>query len=156
MSISALKYFGITVVFLLLCCPQDADAGNFKADYDRAFSAYQSATTRADFEQAAKQFKTLAARKDAGGLRVNALYWQGECWYDIKQYVKALGCFDKILLQPNSAKEEDARYKVAVCYVRLGWKDAAKWELSRFMRDFPQSNLLAKARKELQRVNTQK
>ncbi len=158
MSYSASRFFAMAAVVLaVLCCPQDTKAATFKQDYDRTFNAYKSATTKIDFEAAAWQFQALAERDDAGQLKVNALYWQGECWYDIKEYAKALNCFDRVLLFPNSSKEEGARYKVAVCYVRLGWNDAAEWELSRFMRDFPQSELVRKAREELQRVNnTQK
>jgi len=66
--------------------------------------------------------------------------------------LKALNCFEKVLILPQSNKEEAARYKVAVCYARLGWNEAARWELDRFIRDYPSSSLVTKAKNELSKL----
>ncbi len=125
---------------------------DFRQDYDHAYQTYKAATTPAEIRTAARTFQMLADRKDAGNLKVNSLYWLAECWYDLKEYLKALNCFERALLYPMSNKEEAARFKVAVCYARLEWNEAARWELSRFLRDYPSSQLAGRVRQELQKI----
>lgn len=127
-------------------------AGNFQADYDAAYKTYQAASDRDLKLKAAQLFEALTVRPDGGTLTPNAWYWLGECWYDLKDYPQALTCFERTLLYPQSNKEEAARFKVGMCYVRLGWSEAARWELSRFMRDYPRSDLLNIVRRELEKL----
>ena len=134
---------------LAAAAPLEAD---YRSDYDAALQAYQKATTRSQIETAAQRLGELAASPDAGSMRANALYWQGECYYDLKEYLKALACFECALLYPMSNKEEAARFKVAMVYAVLGWKETAQWEFSRFLRDFPASQLVPRARTELQKL----
>lgn len=140
----------------VVCClllamainPRDVSAG-FPEDYDKALKTFQSAKVKGDYENAARLFTTLSLRKDAGTLYANTLYWLAESWYGLKEYVQALNGFEKVLLIPRSNKEEAARFKVGVCYARLGWNESARWELSRFLRDYPSSSLVGVVRKEL-------
>jgi TolA-binding protein len=145
----ALKLLTLALVSLLSV--QTSLAG-FQADYDKALATFRGAKVKADYEQAAAQFAALTQRKDAGSLQGNTIFWLAESYYGLKDYLRALNCFEKVLLTPKSNKEEDARYKVAVCYVRLGWNDAAKWELTRFLRDFPSSSKVETVRKELTKL----
>ncbi len=140
---------GVLVVVLALCLLAETAFADFREDYNQAYQRYQAAGTRAEIKASAEAFLKLADRADAGALRSNSLYWAAECWYDLKDYARALNSFEKVLVLPKSNKEEAARYKVAVCYARLGWTEAAKWELNRFMRDYPSSSLVGKAKKEL-------
>ena len=139
------------VLSVLAAFPRLAHA-DYKSDYDAALQAYQKAADRSQIEAAAAQFGRLAERADAGSMQPNVLYWQGECYYDLKEYLRALACFERALLYPMSNKEEAARFKAALTYSVLGWKETAKWELSRFMRDFPSSTLVPRARSELQKL----
>jgi len=139
------------VLLATLCFSSTASAG-FTQDYESALNTFRGAKAPADYQKAAKLFTTLADRKDAGDMAGNCLYWQAECWYGLKEYTKALSAFEKVLLLPKSNKEEACRYKVAVCYVRLGMNDSARWELTRFLRDFPSSTLTTSAKRELDRM----
>lgn len=124
----------------------------FQEDYSTAYKAFENAKSDADKRVVADNFIELSKRSDAGPLKGNTLYWAAECWYSTKEYMKALSGFERVLLLPGSNKEEDARFKVAYCYMRLGWNDAAKWELQRFLKDFPSSrhvNRIQNALKEL-------
>ena len=141
-----------SLLFLVMLLYGSSLAGNFKQDYESAYNAYQKARSKTEFMSAADRFRVLSERDDAGQYRANTLYWLAECYYDLKDYVQALNNFERVLLFPQSNKEEAARYKVAVCYARLGWNKAAKWELSRFLRDYPESTLAEKARKELHQI----
>src|SRR3972149_4363480 len=123
---------------LLAAAPASAD---FRADYDAALASYQAAGSSADIAAAAARIEKLAARDDAGILRANVFYWLGECYWDLGQYQRALGNFERALLYPLNYKEEAARFKAALCQVKLGRKDAAVWELTGFLRDYPASNL---------------
>lgn len=125
----------------------------FREAYDTVYKTYQEASKREQIIDVAKSFAKLSERKDAGILIANVYYWQGECYYDLKEYEHALSCFEKALLYPQSNKEEAARFKVAICNLTLGNKATAKWEFSRFLRDYPSSNLAPRVRKELQRLN---
>lgn len=60
--------------------------------------------------------------------------------------------FERVLSTPQSNKEEDARYKAAICCARLNWIQTARWELSRFMRDFPASRHINSIRAELDKL----
>ncbi len=146
---------GAVVFGLLFFCTltPEVTAGAFAQDYDAAMAMYRVAKTKAEYEAAAQRFQALAERKDAGLYKVNALYWLAECWYDLKQYLRALNGFERVLLFPMSNKEADARFKVALCYARLGWVKGARWEFEQFLRDYPHSANASKARAELQRLN---
>ncbi len=129
----------------------DALAG-FNEDYEKAVKTFQSAKSSTDYQTAIRLFTALADRKEGGALHANCIYWLAESWYGLKDYVKALNGFEKVLLIPKSNKEEASRYKVGVCYVRLGWNDSARWELSRFLRDYPSSTLAGVTKRELEKL----
>jgi len=139
-----------TVVILALTVAVNHSFAGFREDYNQAYQTYQAAKSRAEIEASAEAFLKLAERNDAGALKSNSLYWAAECWYDLKDFLRALNGFEKVLILPKSNKEEAARYKVAVCYTRLGWDKSARWELNRFIRDYPSSSLVGRAKKELE------
>ncbi|MBM3328311.1 MAG: hypothetical protein FJY67_02400 [Calditrichaeota bacterium] len=149
-------YSGRCVLLLLMpLLVVSAGLAAFQDDYDRAFKKYQASRSNSDYESAAAAFAALSARSDAGSLRPNCIYWEGECWYGAKEYLRALMAFERTLVTPQSNKEEDARFKVAVCHVKLNWNDSAKVELSRFLRDFPASRHIAAVRRELDRLTAE-
>ncbi len=139
-----------TAIILTLTVAVNHSFAGFREDYNQAYQTYQAAKSKAKIKASAEAFLKLAGRNDAGALKSNSLYWAAECWYDLKDYLRALNSFEKVLILPKSNKEEAARYKVAVCYTRLGWVKAARWELNRFIRDYPSSSLVDKAKKELE------
>ena len=137
----------ISFIFVLLSLSNvQAD---YLQDYNNAYHAYEAANTEAKLKAAAQRFETLAERSDAGDLQDNTLYWLGQCLMDLRSYLKALNTFERVLLIPNSNKEEDARFKVVICYARLGWNETAQWEFNRFAWDYPTSCRLEDARQEV-------
>lgn len=137
-----------TLILICFLLPSLSSAG-ISAEYNQAYKSYQEAKTRVEITKAAERFLELADRDDAGALKANALYWAAECWYDLKEWLKALNTFERVLVTPGSNKEEAARFKVALSNVRLGNIESAKWELERFIRDFPSSSLIKRAGQEL-------
>ncbi|MDP8229468.1 MAG: tetratricopeptide repeat protein [Candidatus Electryoneaceae bacterium] len=122
---------------------------SFQQDYSKAYQTYENANTEAKLKAVAQQFEALTVRSDAGDRRYNALFWLGQCLMKMKRYLKALNTFERIFLIPNSNKDEDARFKVVICYARLGWNDTARWEINRFARDYPNSNSIDDARQAI-------
>jgi TolA-binding protein len=150
-----IKHSMIKILSLLIFCLLAGFGtvwAGFPEDYDKALKVLQSATTKAEFEASSRTFEELTQRSDAGALKANALYWLAEAWYGMRDYLKALNGFEKVMLYPQSNKEEPSRFKVAACYARLGLTDSARWEFSRFLRDYPSSNLVKIARDELSKL----
>ena len=146
-----IKFLSGCVVLMTLGLSNFANAG-FQADYDAALATFRSAKVQADYQKAASQFTTLAARSDAGTLKANTIFWLAECFYGMKDYTRALNTFERVMTIPKSNKEEDSRYKVAACYLRLNLREAARWELTRFLRDYPSSKKVDLVRKELNKL----
>lgn len=112
---------------------------DFNPLYQKAREAFDNARSPDQYRRAASLFHDLQSHPQAGAMVVNCIYWEGECWYGAKEFWRALVVFEKVLLTPGSPKEEDARYKVAMCYLQLGQKEEAIRELSHFLKDFPHS-----------------
>lgn len=142
------KAAALVVVMASQFGPSPSVAG-FREDYTEAVARCEAAGTRQELLEAAAAFEKLSRRPDAGALLPNTFYWQGECWWSLKEFQRALGCFERSLVYPLSNKEEPARFKVALCYARLGFMEAARWEITAFLRDFPSSPLAPRLRTEL-------
>lgn len=130
-------------------------ASTFKEDYDKAyelFSALSNEPQKAKLASVAVIFRELAKRNDAGKLKANALYWEGQCWFLSEDYLQALQVFERVLVNQNSNKEQDARFKVVQCHIHLKWMESAKWEVNRFEQDFPESKLIPLLKGELRRI----
>lgn len=150
-----MKHFGLAAAALaaiLVAGIAIAAPAGFQQDYDKAVASFRASKSPDDYRRAESQFAALIERKEAGDLLGNCLFWQAECWYGLKEYAKALNAFEKALLLPRSNKEEACRYKVAVCYARLEMNESAKWELTRFLRDYPKSELAGAAKRELDKL----
>lgn len=141
-------------LILVIACASIATPlfAGFQDDYDKALATFRAAKAHKDYQDAASQFAALCDRKDSGALKANALFWLAECFYGLREYARALNTFERVLLIPRSNKEEDSRYKVAICCVKLGWQDTARWELTRFLRDYPSSAKIDLVRKELSKL----
>lgn len=141
----------LITVFALLTATS-VYAASFKEDYDAAYKSFESAKSNSEITKVAEIFRKLSERNDAGKLIANTHYWQGACWYRLEEYSRSLQNFEKVLTYPLSYKEEDARYKVAVCYMRLKEFETAKWEFNRFLRDYPQSKHAGTVRNSLAKI----
>ena len=140
------------VTFLLFFFIAAGLQAGIKEDYSKTYRSYEKAKTTSQLRAIARQFQILSNRKDVGIYLANTLYWQAQCYYRMRQYLKALFLFERALLIPDTNKEEDARLKVAFCYRDMKWKQDAKWEFERFLKDFPRSRHIKVVQKELKRL----
>ncbi|MFN3821553.1 MAG: tetratricopeptide repeat protein [bacterium] len=127
---------------------------DFSSTYEQALEQWKRSRTREEFVRTAERFRELQTHPQVGDMKANCLFWEGESWYGAGEYWRALVLFEKVLLYPNSHKEEDARYKVGMCYVRLGKKLEAKRELDLFLKVYPQSRHSPKVKDLLKRFSS--
>jgi tol-pal system protein YbgF len=91
-------------------------------------------------DESLEGFKTFLKDFPRHNLAANSQYWMGEIYYDIDNFDKALLEFEKVEDNyPGSLKAPDAKFKVAMCYLKLEKKtDAVKTlnDLKRFYPDY--------------------
>ena len=51
-----------------------------------------------------------------GELADNAQYWIGECDFALKDYASALEAFHKVFQYSKTEKDDDAQFKLGLCY----------------------------------------
>ncbi|MCX7908146.1 MAG: tetratricopeptide repeat protein [Ignavibacteria bacterium] len=79
-------------------------------------------------------------------------YWKGEAYYYLKDYSKAIECFQKVLSFPKSGKKIEAQIMTAECYTRLGKLREAKREYQKFIEEYPFSEYAPRAKRMIQQL----
>jgi TolA-binding protein len=118
---------------------------DFRRRYVEALTAYQNG----QYDQAGDQFMELMKSGDQHELTDNSQYWLAECFYARKNFKRAISEFERIFNYPASDKGDDARYKIALCYWNVGSHDRARIEFQKLLDDYPNSDLVEKARRYL-------
>ena len=80
----------------------------------------------------------------------NAQYWTGECYYGLGKYRQALTAFTKVFAYRKTEKADDAQLKIARCYLGLDEKSKALSSFQKLLDEYPESEYLSKAQKEMQ------
>ena len=117
----------------------------FRKRYVSALTAYQNG----QFREAGNQFASLIRNGPEHDLADNSQYWLAECFYDLKNYRRAIAEFEKVYIYAGSDKKDDAQYKIALSYYNAGNQDQARKEFQRLLDDFPDSDLREKSRRYL-------
>ena len=87
-----------------------------------ALLAYQTGQYRA----AGNQFASLTRNGPEHDLADNSQYWLAECFYDLKNYRRAIAEFEKVYIYSSSDKKDDAQYKIALSYYNAGNQDTSR------------------------------
>ncbi len=144
------------IAFIVICFSNfTSNAATFIEDYDKAYDQYSALSKKSDrsqLTQTAMTFRELTKRKYTGKLKANPIYWEGQCLFLLGEYLHALQTFERVLVNHNSYKEVDARFKVVQCQIRLKWLKSTKWEFDRFVNDFPENKLIKVLKYELRQV----
>jgi TolA-binding protein len=82
----------------------------------------------------------------------NAQYWKGECLYGLGEYRRALVEFTKIFAFSRTEKADDAQLKIARCYLKLQEQDKAISAFRKLLNEYPNSEYVLRARKELKHL----
>ena len=118
---------------------------DYQGNYDRALELFHSR----DYHSAIEAFESLLATSANNSLSDNAQYWIGESHYALGQYDKAIIDFEKVFTFPKSNKDDDAQYKLGLCYMKKGDNVKAREEFQRLIDLYPKSEYISRAREKL-------
>jgi len=104
------------------------------------------------YDQAIGEFSEILAIAPGSKWADNAQYWIGECYYALENYRHSITEFQKVFAYPGSEKEDDAQFKIALSYIKLGDRERAREALERFLRNYPESEYVPKARSLLEEL----
>jgi tol-pal system protein YbgF len=117
--------------------------------YESALSMYRSGK----YTAAAEAFRTFVTRYTRHAYADNAVYWLGECAYDMKDYRLALKIFRRVVEEyPTGNKAPDALLKMGFSYIKLKESDNAKTVLAQLVESFPKSQVARLASETLVRI----
>ena len=115
----------------------------------RRYEAARALYYDRQYDKAVKEFAAILNSAPSSDLADNAQYWIGECYYGMGRFRQALTEFTKIFAYRNTEKDDDAQLKIARCYLSLGEKDRALMALRKLIDEYPESEYVANARREI-------
>jgi tol-pal system protein YbgF len=124
-------------------------AGEVGQVYPQAQAEYNAR----QYERALRQFATVIELDPAGDLADNAQFWVGECYWGLGKYTEAMAAFAKVFAYTGSDKADDAQLKIGRCYAALGEKIRAEEAFQKLLDEYPESEYVDAARKELARLS---
>lgn len=102
------------------------------------------------YDLAIEQFTRLLDTVPRDELADNAQYWIGECHYLLGKYRPALTAFTSVFAYSKTEKADDAQLMIARCYRELGERDKARAAFQKLLTEYPESEYVPTARRELQ------
>ena len=123
-----------------------AQGYNLNADYRMAYNDALNNYFNNDFLEAIQEFRILIQREPTGAYADNAQYWIGECYYSLEDFESAVTEFEKVFNFEENNKSDHALFKIAISYQQLGRYLKAQENMERFLREYPESELVNQAR----------
>ena len=115
--------------------------------YDQGYTLYKQAR----YDDARQVLRQYAAENPETKLTDNALFWVGESYYAQAQYEQAILEYDKVIQTfPRADKVPSALLKQAFAFDAIGGPADAKILLRKVLREHPDSEQAAIARKKLE------
>ena len=128
--------------------PSSASTGGVPRRYEAARAHYADR----QYERAVREFAAILSSAPDSNLADNAQYWLGECYFGMGRFRQALTEFTKVFAYRNTEKDDDAQLKIARCYLSLGEKNQALSALRKLIDEYPESEYVANARRELRQL----
>jgi tol-pal system protein YbgF len=117
--------------------------------YDAAFALVEAQ----NYSGAQTAFESFLASYPQSPLRANAQYWLAETHYAQLSFRTALAEFERVVNDyPLSNKLPDALLKIGYSNHELGNPDAARQALLRVLREYPDTEIAARAEERLTRI----
>ena len=126
-------------------------ASNVVSQSTANFSDIINKIAKKEYAAAVKQINEIQESSKDPNVLANCNYWLGECYFNQRDYAKAIACF-KSVLASNIDKKDVAQSRIAESYVRVGKTEEAKIAYQTLLRDFPKSSQIPTARKMLQQL----
>lgn len=124
--------------------PAVSDA-EFRNHYNEALNLYFDH----DFIESIDIFTQLLNISKTHALSDNCQYWLGECYYSLEDYPQAIAEFRKVAPLGDRNKADAALFKIGMSYLKVGDKRAAKAAFRELEQQYPESDLLSRARQYL-------
>ena len=120
------------------------------ATYRTALDDYRERRYKAALER----FGDVLSAAPSGNLADNSQYWMGECYYGLEEYRAALAEFTKVFAYSETEKDDDAQLMIARCQIALGESEEALSAFQKLLEEYPASEYLATARKEIENLRS--
>lgn len=110
-----------------------AQPGMSDSEYEYQYQSGYELFQNRQYRDAMQVFESLLASRTDHKLSDNAQYWIGESYFALGDFRAAVLAFEKVFTFENSNKNEDAQYKLGLCYMRLDDRQRAREELQSFL-----------------------
>ena len=117
----------------------------YNSDYRMAYNDALNNYFNHDYLEAIQEFRVLIEREPSGAYADNAQYWIGECYYSLEDFESAITEFKKVFNFDENNKSDHALFKIAISYQQLGRYLKARENMTRFINDYPESELVSQA-----------
>ncbi|UZP68504.1 tol-pal system protein YbgF [Desulfovibrio mangrovi] len=114
--------------------------------YDAAFTAFKERR----YKDALRMWEQFEKTYPKHTLVPNAIFWQGESNYQMKEYAPAILAYQKVIDKySKSDKYRSAMLKQGIAFGKLGKKQAGRVRLEELIKKFPKTQEADRARKAL-------
>lgn len=111
--------------------------------YDEALAQFKAR----NYETAQIMWADFVKDNPQHELVPNALFWQGEAYYQMRQYPQAILAYQEVIAKhAGSAKYPAALLKQGISFITIGKEKAGKLQLNELIRKFPNSPEAQRAR----------
>lgn len=126
-------------------------------DYEDAFRIYRAG----DFRRAIDRFEAFLQTHPSSDYSDNALFWMGECYFKLGDHERAVLVFEDVVKRyPDGNKVPDALYRQGRALLEIGarrqetaaYAPAARQVFERIVREYPASERVLEAQRELERL----
>lgn len=104
------------------------------------------------YDGALESFQSLAAMTTDAARRGDCLFYLGECYLQFLAYEEAISCLRSAAACPGCSKQDDALFRLAMTWWRLGDAPAAKTQLRRLLALVPESEYAAVVKNWLSQI----
>ena len=128
---------------------QPAEAlGPFPKEYDQA----QYLFSQKKYQEASEQFEKVTILYPKSDWADDAWYWAGESQMALGNYGQAISAFEKVFFYVESVKQDDARFQIGICLLKMGNRELAKEAFYKVKELHPRSPRALQAQSELNKL----
>lgn len=124
---------------------QEVNDSEYRTQYNEALNLYFDR----DYSASLERFRILLQTSRRHPLADNCQYWLGENLYSQEKYPQAVEAFQKVKPLGDGNKADAALFKIGLSYLKMNNQPEALAAFRRLEREFPNSELVEKARKYL-------
>lgn len=129
----------------ILASPIPIDDFEFRSLYNEALNLYFDRK----YDASINKFRALLSLSIDHSLSDNCQYWLGECYYSLEKYLEAIAEFKEAGNLGDKNKADAALFKIGMSYLKMGEKGKAISAFTNLEEEFPNSELLTKAKEYL-------